>query len=389
MKKFKPKKIFIFTTNRSDFGLLKRFIALSKKSICFDPTLIITGSHLEKKFGYTFNEIKKDKLIKFKKVSLKILDGTPINYNFAIANGFKKFSRIYSKEKPDLIVVLGDRIELIPICYSAILFNIPIAHFNGGELTEGAIDNSIRHSVSKLSHIHFVANKIYKKRLIKMGEETTKVFNVGGTSVDNIKNIKFVSEKFLEKKFKIKFKSKNFLVTYHPVTLDLKNSILEIDNLLGVLKKYKDYGIIFTGTNSDPYNNIIRTKIKNFCKNNSNSVYIESMGHSNYLSMMKLSNAVIGNSSSGILEAPYLKKPVVNIGNRQKGREKSKNIIDCKSNYKSIYQPIKKVDSLAFLKSLKNTENYYGDGTASKKALKILKNLKLKNLIIKKFNDID
>ena len=171
--------------------------------------------------------------------------------------------------------------------------------------------------------------------------------------------------------------------------MDLKNSILEIDNLLGVLKKYKDYGIIFTGTNSDPYNNIIRTKIKNFCKNNSNSVYIESMVHSNYLSMMKLSNAVIGNSSSGILEAPYLKKPVVNIGNRQKGREKSKNIIDCKSNYKSIYQSIKKVDSLAFLKSLKNTENYYGDGTASKKALKILKNLKLKNLIIKKFNDID
>ena len=387
MKKSKPKKIFIFTTNRSDYGLLKKFIILSKKSFFFDPTLVITGSHLEKKFGLTINEIKKENLIKFKKISLKILDGTPIDYSFAIANCFKKLSKIYSKEKPDLIVVLGDRIELIPICFSATLFNIPIAHFNGGELTEGAMDNSIRHSVSKLSHIHFVANKIYKKRLIKMGEEPNKVYNVGGTSVDNIKITKLVSTKFLEKKFKIKLKNKNFLVTYHPVTLDVESSILEINNLLKVLKNYKNYGIIFTGTNSDPNNKLIRKKILNFCKKNFNSAYIESMGHSNYLSMMKLSNVIIGNSSSGILEAPYFEKPVVNIGDRQRGREKSKNVIDCRSSYQDIYRAIKKAESSVFLKSLKNTKKFYGEGKASEKAIKILKKVQLKGLILKKFHD--
>lgn len=282
---------------------------------------------------------------------------------------------------------MGDRIELIPICFSATLFNIPIAHFNGGELTEGAMDNSIRHSVSKLSHIHFVANKIYKKRLIKMGEEPNKVYNVGGTSVDNIKITKLVSTKFLEKKFKIKLKNKNFLVTYHPVTLDVESSILEINNLLKVLKNYKNYGIIFTGTNSDPNNKLIRKKILNFCKKNFNSAYIESMGHSNYLSMMKLSNVIIGNSSSGILEAPYFEKPVVNIGDRQRGREKSKNVIDCRSSYQDIYRAIKKAESSVFLKSLKNTKKFYGEGKASEKAIKILKKVQLKGLILKKFHD--
>ena len=249
------------------------------------------------------------------------------------------------------------------------------------------MDNSIRHSISKLSHIHFVANKIYKKRLIKMGEEPNKVYNVGGTSVDNIKITKLVSTKFLEKKFKIKLKNKNFLVTYHPVTLDVESSILEINNLLKVLKNYKNYGIIFTGTNSDPNNKLIRKKILNFCKKNFNSAYIESMGHSNYLSMMKLSNVIIGNSSSGILEAPYFEKPVVNIGDRQRGREKSKNVIDCRSSYQDIYRAIKKAESSVFLKSLKNTKKFYGEGKASEKAIKILKKVQLKGLILKKFHD--
>jgi len=383
--RLKSKKILIFTTNRSDYGLLKKFIYLCKNSKHLKPTLVVSGSHLEKKFGYTLSEIKEDNLIEYEKAFLNFSSDTPRDYCKVIARGFEIFSRIILKKKPDLIVVLGDRIELIPICYSALLFNIPIAHFNGGELTEGAVDDSIRHSISKISHVHFVANEVYRKRLIKMGEDPKRVFNVGGTSVDNIKSSNLLNSNTLKNKFNLIYGKKNFLVTYHPVTLDIKRSITEIQNLLKVLNKYKDYGIIFTGTNIDPNNNAIRSKILNFCKKNKNVSYVESFGHKNYLSLMKFSNVIIGNSSSGILEAPYLKKPVVNIGNRQGGRVKSKNIISCKSSYLSILKAVEKADSLQFLKKIKNLKTFYGDGNASFKATKILEKINLKNILIKKF----
>jgi GDP/UDP-N,N'-diacetylbacillosamine 2-epimerase (hydrolysing) len=383
--RLKSKKILIFTTNRSDYGLLKKFIYLCKNSKYLKPTLVVSGSHLEKKFGYTLSEIKEDNLIEYEKAFLNFSSDTPRDYCKVIARGFEIFSRIILKKKPDLIVVLGDRIELIPICYSALLFNIPIAHFNGGELTEGAVDDSIRHSISKISHVHFVANEVYRKRLIKMGEDPKRVFNVGGTSVDNIKSYNLLNSNTLKNKFNLIYGKKNFLVTYHPVTLDIKRSITEIQNLLKVLNKYKDYGIIFTGTNIDPNNNAIRSKILNFCKKNKNVSYVESFGHKNYLSLMKFSNVIIGNSSSGILEAPYLKKPVVNIGNRQGGRVKSKNIISCKSSYLSILKAVEKADSLQFLKKIKNLKTFYGDGNASFKATKILEKINLKNILIKKF----
>jgi UDP-hydrolysing UDP-N-acetyl-D-glucosamine 2-epimerase len=383
--RLKSKKILIFTTNRSDYGLLKKFIYLCKNSKYLKPTLVVSGSHLEKKFGYTLNEIKEDNLIEYEKAFLNFLSDTPRNYCKVIARGFEVFSRIIEKKKPELIVVLGDRIELIPICYSALIFNIPIAHFNGGELTEGAVDDSIRHSISKISHVHFVANEIYRKRLIKMGEDPKRIFIVGGTSVDNIKSSKLLNSNTLKNKFNLVYGKKNFLVTYHPVTLDIKRSIEEIQNLIDVFNKYKDYGIIFTGTNIDPNNNAIRSKILNFCKRNKNVSYVESFGHKNYLSLMKFSDVIIGNSSSGILEAPYLKKPVVNIGNRQEGRVKSKNIISCKSSYLSILKAVKKADSFQFLKKIKNLKTFYGDGNASLRATKILEKINLKNIIIKKF----
>jgi GDP/UDP-N,N'-diacetylbacillosamine 2-epimerase (hydrolysing) len=218
-----------------------------------------------------------------------------------------------------------------------------------------------------------------------MGEDPKRIFIVGGTSVDNIKSSKLLNSNTLKNKFNLVYGKKNFLVTYHPVTLDIKRSIEEIQNLIDVFNKYKDYGIIFTGTNIDPNNNAIRSKILNFCKRNKNVSYVESFGHKNYLSLMKFSDVIIGNSSSGILEAPYLKKPVVNIGNRQEGRVKSKNIISCKSSYLSILKAVKKADSFQFLKKIKNLKTFYGDGNASLRATKILEKINLKNIIIKKF----
>jgi GDP/UDP-N,N'-diacetylbacillosamine 2-epimerase (hydrolysing) len=383
--KFKSKKIYIFTTNRADYGLLKRFILICKSSKYLKPILVVSGSHLEKKFGYTFNEIKNDNYIKYTKVFTNISGDQPIHLSNAMAKGLKSFSKILHKKKPDLIVVLGDRIELIPICYSALLFNVPIAHFNGGELTEGLMDDAIRHSITKLSHIHFVANETYRKRLINMGENPQRVFNVGGTSVDNIKYCKLINKKKIQQNLNLKFKKKNFLVTYHPVTLNIKSSINEIQNLLKALSKFEDHGIIITGTNIDPNNGVIKNKILKFCKDKCNVNYFESVGHTNYLSLIKHCDVVIGNSSSGILEAPFFKKPVVNVGNRQGGRLKSKNIISCKSSYVEILKAINIANSDKFSKNLKKFKTFYGDGNASTKVVKILEKINLNNILVKKF----
>lgn len=385
MGKLKSKKIYIFTTNRADYGLLKRFISLCKLSRYLKPTLIVSGSHLEKKYGYTFSEIKKDNLIAYKKIFLNIKKDKPKYIARAMANSMNSISKIFSRDKPDLIVVLGDRIELIPICYSALLFNVPIVHFNGGELTEGLMDEAVRHSVTKLSHIHFVANTVYKNRLIQMGENPKKVYNVGGTSIDNIKHTNLLNKIEIEKKLKFKFYKNNFLVTYHPVTLDINKSKIEITNILKVLELFKEYKIIFTGTNIDPSNEFIKRKILKFCKKNINVNYFESLGHTNYLSIMNNCDLIIGNSSSGILEAPYFKKPVINIGNRQGGRLKSKNIISCNSNFQDILKSINYAISPKFLKTLKSVSTFYGSGNSSEKAVKVLEKINLKNILIKKF----
>mgnify|MGYP006139044343 CR=1 FL=1 len=345
MKKLKyKKKICIFTTSRADYGLLRTFIKKIKQNKKIDSYVIATGSHLERKNNYTYKEIEQDGIKIFSKISLSIKNDNAKSISKSIAIGLISFNKTLEKVKPNLIVVLGDRFEILPICYSALLLNIPIAHFNGGESTEGSTDELIRHSVTKLSHLHFAANKVYANRIINMGESPKRVFNVGGTSVDNIKSIKLLPQKNLEKFLNFKFKEKNFLITYHPATLNPIKSLKELKNLLKVLTKYKKYGLIFTGTNIDIKSNDIKKMINIFIKKNKNSIFIESMGSTRYISSMKLCDIIIGNSSSGILEAPYFKKPVVNIGDRQKGRLKAKNIISCDGSYKSIDNSIKKAE---------------------------------------------
>jgi len=379
------KKICIFTTSRADYGLLKNFIIKLGNSRYLEKYLVVTGSHLSKNKGNTIREIIEDNIKIYKTIDIKIKSDKPIEISKSMSIGLHKFTNCILNLKPDIIVVLGDRIELIPICYSAMLLNIPIAHFNGGELTEGVMDEAVRHSVTKLSHIHFVANEIYRKRLLRMGENPKKVFSIGGTSIDNAKSIKLLNRKSLQNKINFHFKKKNFLVTYHPVTLDINKSKREIAHLLKALSSYNDYGIIFTGNNIDPNGSFINDQISKFVKKNKNSIQIESLGHKIYLSTLNLCDVLIGNSSSGILEAPYFKKPVVNIGERQKGRLKSINIISCGSSYKDITGSIKKSLSSKFKLKLKNFKNYYGNGIASIKAIKILEKINFSKLIKKKF----
>ena len=387
MKLDYKKKLCIFTTSRADYGLLRTFIKLAENNKKFNSFVIATASHLEKRNGFTFKEIETDGIKIFKKINLKIKNDTPKAISKSMATGIISFNKILEKIKPDVIIVLGDRIELLPICYAALLLNIPIAHFNGGESTEGSIDELIRHAVSKLSHIHFPANKIYARRLVMMGESPKRVFNVGGTSVDNIKNKKLLSKNELERFYGFEFQKKNFLVTYHSATINHNESIIELKNLLNVLTEFNEYGLIFTGTNIDIKSNSIRKLIKNFIKNNKNSKFIESMGSTRYISAMKLCDVIIGNSSSGILEAPFFKKPVVNIGDRQKGRLKAINIISCNGKYNSIMNSINKCLNTNFVKSIQKLKNPYGNGNASIKAIKIIEKINLKTILEKKFHE--
>ena len=298
------------------------------------------------------------------------------------------FTKIFRSDKPDIIIILGDRHEMLPPAIVSLIFNVPVAHICGGEITEGAIDNSIRHCLTKLSHFHFVTNDIHKKRVIQMGEAPKNVFLVGALGNEAIKNTKFLSKKELEKELNFKFQKENIVVTFHPVTLEKNTSKKQFEQLLLALNNFKKMGIIFTMPNNDPGYKPIFNMIRNYVKKNKNSKFYLNLGNLKFYSCLKYSKYVLGNSSSGILEAPLFKIPTINIGDRQKGRIKFYSIIDCKPEKKSIIKAFKKADLLYKNKRLKNLKNPNNIPNASMKISKILKNLKLENIIKKKFFNI-
>jgi len=280
---------------------------------------------------------------------------------------------------------------LIPVVYSAVLKGIPVCHLHGGELTSGIVDDYVRHSVTKLSDFHFTSNHIYKKRIEQMGENPKFVFSVGSTSIDKIKNMKFYSKKFLQKKFKIKFKKDVLLITYQPLSLKIESSKKEISALINAIKGFNNYTIIFTFPNFDVGSNFVIDKIKKLKKENNNIYFYKSLGHKNYLSLANISSAVVGNSSSGIIEIPYLGIPVVNIGERQNGRVKHNSIINCKTNSKEIKNSIiKAIKNTKKIKIKTKKNKIYGKGNSSKKIFKIFNNkiVKIKNKYEKKFIDL-
>ena len=382
------KKILVFTASRSEYGILRSIIFNMSKIKNIELSIMASGSHLSSYFGNTISEIKKDgfkNIIKIKTFDKKI-EKKSISETISI--GIKKISKYLAKKKPDLILVVGDRHELFSICISGLLNNIPVAHIHGGENTNYVIDDYIRHSVTKLSSFHFASNETYRKRIIQMGENPKNVILSGSPSIDIIKKTNFLSKKELEVSLNINLKKKIFLVTYQPVTLDKKKSKYEINNLLISLSNFPNHIIIFTLPNHDIYSDLIINKIKFYCKNKANFFYFKSLGHLKYLSLMKVSELVIGNSSSGIIEAPYLNVPTVNIGQRQEGRLMGRSILTCNSNKMIIISTIKKAlilkkNKRVFLKKL------YGDGDASKKISNFIAKLRLKEFKLgKKFNDI-
>jgi len=381
--------IAVVTGTRAEYGLLRHLIKLINDSDEFELQLVVTGSHLSKKFGETYKEIEADGFIINRKIDLLLASDTPLGLAKSTSLGVAGFGEAFDSINPDLILVLGDRFEILSAVIAAMFARIPIAHLHGGEITEGLIDEAIRHSITKFSHLHFVGNEEYRKRVMQLGENPDLVFNVGGLGVDAIKNINLLTKSELENSLGIKFKNKNLLITFHPVTLEKNTSHSQMVELLNALSDFEDTCLIFTMPNADTDSQIIFELIEDFVIKNINAHFFTSLGQLRYLSCLAQVDAVVGNSSSGLTEAPTFKKATINIGDRQKGRIQSNSIINCNPISADIKNAIKKSYSDEFKKILLSTKNYYGDGGAAKRIINILTKVNFNALIHKKFFDLE
>ncbi|GAA0078694.1 UDP-N-acetylglucosamine 2-epimerase [Clostridium sp. CTA-5] len=379
------RKILIVTGTRAEYGLLYWTMKEIQNDKDLELQLVVTGNHLVKEFGYTIEQIKKDGFKIDEEIDMLINSEKQSSIVKSMGLEMIQMSQCFDRLKPDILLILGDRYETFVAATCAMIMNIPIAHMNGGESTEGAVDEQIRHAITKMSHIHFAGAEYYKERIIKMGEEPWRVYNLGQAGIENIKRLNLLGKQELEKELNISFDKSIFLITYHPVTLDLNNIEKQIDNLLDAIKEF-DAKYIFTYPNADFGSKIIIDKVKKFVRDNENAYIYYSLGQKRYLSLLKYANIMIGNSSSGIIEAPSFKLPVINIGDRQRGRLKSANIIDIGYNKEEIIKAIDKAFyDKEFKRNLIEINSVYGDGNVSKQILHILKSINLdRNLLRKK-----
>ena len=384
------KQICFVTSNRAEYGLLKHLMKYFFNEKKLKMQIIVTGSHLSKKHGLTVEEIVKDQFFINKKIKINLDIDSKHSSCKALGELIQKFSKSLTELNPDIIILLGDRFELLGLASAALIHSIPIAHIHGGEITEGAFDDSIRHAITKLSSIHFVSTEVYRKRIIQLGENPSKIFNVGGMGVDAINKVVLLDKKTLQKELGVSLMQKNILITYHPVTnISKEESNKEFLEIIKAVSKLKDTLQIFTMPNFDPGNIFIREKIKEYANNNHNVFFFESLGQIKYYTCLSLFDALIGNSSSGLLEAPSFNIATINIGNRQKGRLRSNSVIDVDANNKKIYKSILSIYSKSFKEKIKNNKNPYGNGNASKKIFSILKKIELKDLKKKPFFDVN
>ena len=332
----KRKKILVATGSRAEYGLLRWVIDSIKKSDKLILEFVVTGSHLSSEFGFTINEIQHDGFKVNKQIEMLMSSDSKVAVSKSVGLGIISFADYLAEINPDLVLILGDRYEIFSVATASMMASIPIGHIHGGELTEGAYDDAIRHSITKMSYLHFVATERYRHRVIQLGENPNRVFTVGGLGIESINKLQLLSKKDLECKLNIKFTQRNLLITYHPATLDTFSPEHQINELLHALDTLIDTSLIFTASNADTNSGIINSAIKDFCKNRKNANFFTSLGQQRYMSCVKYVDCVIGNSSSGLLEVPSLSIPTINIGDRQKGREKANSIIDCNSDSDSI-----------------------------------------------------
>jgi GDP/UDP-N,N'-diacetylbacillosamine 2-epimerase (hydrolysing) len=382
------KKICVVTGTRAEYGLLYWLMKEIQEEHDLELQLIVTGMHLSPEFGLTYKDIEKEFKID-KKIEMLLSSDTAIGISKSMGLAQISFAEAYEELNPDVLVVLGDRYEIFSAVSSAMIANIPIAHLHGGETTEGAFDESIRHSITKMSHLHFTATEEYKKRVIQLGEHPSRVFNVGGLGIDNIKKLKLLSRNEFENSIDFKLNRKNILVTFHPVTLEESTAKEQFQVLLDVVNELEETHIIFTKANSDTDGRIINSMIDKYVSENSHkSCGFTSLGQLRYLSALQYVDAMVGNSSSGLAEAPSFKIGTINIGDRQKGRIMADSVIDCDSDYESIQKSFALLYSKGFKEKLMNSQNPYGNGGASLKIKNTLKDILLEDILKKQFYDL-
>lgn len=380
------RKICVVTGSRAEYGLLSRVMYLIKEDQELELQIIATNMHLSPEFGLTYREIEQDGFIINKKVEMLLSSDTANATSKSVGLATIGFADAYEDLKPDILLVLGDRYEMLAAATSALFYKIPIAHLYGGEITEGAYDDVIRHVITKMSHLHFTSTDEYRLRVIQLGETPDHVFNVGALGVDNINHCELFSRNELEKNLSFIFNDKTVLVTYHPVTLDGENVEEQFENLLRVLDARKDCRIIFTLPNSDTGGRIIISMIRDFVKQHQDrSIAFTSLGKKRYLSVLRYITAVLGNSSSGIVEVPSFGKPTLNIGNRQKGRVSASSVIHCGTTQKEIAEGLDTVLSNKFIRQAISTFNPYEKRDTAIEILSILKTYPLSEIIPKTF----
>lgn len=382
------RKICVVTSTRAEYGLLYWLLKEIEADSELKLQLIVTGMHLSPEFGLTYKEIEKEFKIDKK---IEILSGshTSLDICAEMARVYEKFASALAELKPDILVLLGDRYEIFGVAGVASIMQIPIAHIHGGETTQGAFDEAFRHSITKMSHIHFAATNEYANRIIQLGEDPSRVFNVGGPGIENIKKLNLLNKDEFEKSIKFKLAKKNILITFHPVTLENSSAREQFNELLNALDELEETNFIFTKANSDTDGDVINKMIDEYVSENpQKAVAFASLGQLRYLSAIKFVDIVLGNSSSGLLEVPSFKKATINIGDRQKGRARASSVIDVMPAKEEILAAIKRAYSKEFEQTLKDTINPYDGGNPSKKMVKILKEIKLDGILKKKFYDI-
>jgi GDP/UDP-N,N'-diacetylbacillosamine 2-epimerase (hydrolysing) len=388
MSKLTKRKVCVITGSRADYGLLRWVM----QGISDDPDLIlqliVTGMHLSTKFGLTYKEIENDGFYIDRKIEILDPNDDELGISRSIGKAVIEITNAILELKPDLVLILGDRFEIFAAASAAHICQIPIAHLHGGETTVGAFDEAFRHSITKMSQIHFVANRLYGKRVVQLGENSSNIFVVGGLGIDNILRLQLLDKIDLENSLNIKFSSKNLLITFHPVTLENNTAEKQIKELLDALITLHDTTLIFTLPNADTGGSKIAKAITEFVQIKERSYFFNSLGQLRYLSCLSHVDGVVGNSSSGILEAPSFKKGTINIGDRQNGRLFAESVITCEPIKKEILSAITTLYSDEFQSSLNMVISPYGNGGASDKIIEVLKTISLEGIIKKRFFDL-
>ena len=385
----KIKKICVITGSRAEYGLLKLIMKEISEHKELDLQILATGSHLSSDFGNTYLEIEEDGFFINKKIPILHNQDSSEKITQSIADATTLYSKSFKELAPDMLVVLGDRYEIFAASFTAYISNIPIAHIHGGEVTEGAYDEAFRHSITKMSYLHFVTTDEYMRRVIQLGEEPDRVFNYGAPGIEAIKKVDLLGKQDLINELDLNLKEKNILVTYHPETL---NSVIspedQIEILLNAIDELEDINFIFTKANADTGGMKINQRIQKFVEEKNNCTLFSSLGQKKYLSLLQYVDGVVGNSSSGIIEVPSFKIGTVNIGNRQKGRVRSSSVIDSELKAETIKAAILSLFEENFRQISQEGVNPYEAGETSKNIVSKINELSKDQIKIKSFYDL-